>query len=56
VEKREHAVVIGAGIAGLTAAAALAGHFERVTVLERDALPDDRSSGRVSRRAATCTL
>ncbi|MFB4313930.1 NAD(P)/FAD-dependent oxidoreductase [Actinomadura sp. 21ATH] len=41
MEKREHAVVIGAGIAGLAAAAALAGHFERVTVLERDALPAD---------------
>ncbi|MEW2354056.1 FAD-dependent monooxygenase [Spirillospora sp. NPDC029432] len=40
MERREHAVVIGAGIAGLTAAAALAGRFERVTVLERDALPD----------------
>ncbi|TDC55996.1 hypothetical protein E1281_09545 [Actinomadura sp. KC345] len=38
VEEREHAVVIGAGIAGLTAAAALADVFERVTVLERDAL------------------
>ena len=33
------AVVIGAGMGGLTAAAAAAQHFERVTVLERDALP-----------------
>ncbi len=33
------AVVIGAGIGGLTAAAALAKHFSRVTVLERDSLP-----------------
>jgi 2-polyprenyl-6-methoxyphenol hydroxylase-like FAD-dependent oxidoreductase len=32
----DHAIVIGAGIGGLTAAAALAGHFEHVTVLERD--------------------
>ncbi len=32
------AVVVGAGIGGLTAAAALADHFERVVVLERDAL------------------
>ena len=31
-------VVVGAGIGGLTAAAALADHFERVVVLERDAL------------------
>ncbi|WP_395675423.1 FAD-dependent oxidoreductase [Inquilinus sp.] len=35
------AVVIGAGIGGLAAAAALAGHFEAVTVLERDRLPVD---------------
>jgi 2-polyprenyl-6-methoxyphenol hydroxylase-like FAD-dependent oxidoreductase len=34
----DHAIVIGAGIGGLTAAAALAGHFEHVTVLERDQL------------------
>jgi len=34
-----HAVVIGAGIGGLTAARALADHFERVLVLERDVLP-----------------
>jgi len=34
-----HAVVIGAGMGGLTAAAAAARHFEHVTVLERDALP-----------------
>lgn len=41
MEKREPAVVIGAGIAGLTAAAVPAGHLERVTVLERDALHGD---------------
>jgi 2-polyprenyl-6-methoxyphenol hydroxylase-like FAD-dependent oxidoreductase len=40
---RGSAVVIGAGMGGLAAAAALADHFERVTVLERDALPDDAS-------------
>lgn len=34
----DHAIVIGAGIGGLTAAAALADHFEHVTVLERDEL------------------
>jgi 2-polyprenyl-6-methoxyphenol hydroxylase-like FAD-dependent oxidoreductase len=34
-----HAVVIGAGIGGLAAAGALAGHVERVTVFERDGLP-----------------
>jgi 2-polyprenyl-6-methoxyphenol hydroxylase-like FAD-dependent oxidoreductase len=37
---REHAVVIGASIGGLAAAAALAPHYRRVTVLDRDALPD----------------
>ena len=35
-----HAVVIGAGIAGLCSARALAGFYDRVTVLDRDALPD----------------
>ncbi len=35
-----HAVVIGAGVAGLAAAQALAGHVERVTVIERDDLPE----------------
>lgn len=39
-EAREHAVVIGASMAGLVAAAALAPHYRRVTVLERDVLPD----------------
>ena len=37
----EHAVVIGAGIAGLTAAQALAAAYERVTLVERDTLQDD---------------
>ncbi|MDL1862654.1 monooxygenase [Betaproteobacteria bacterium PRO7] len=34
-----HAIVIGASISGLLAARALADHFERVTLLERDAIP-----------------
>jgi 2-polyprenyl-6-methoxyphenol hydroxylase-like FAD-dependent oxidoreductase len=37
----KHAIVVGAGIAGLSAAKALAGHFGRVTILERDMLPSD---------------
>ncbi|MBB3663366.1 2-polyprenyl-6-methoxyphenol hydroxylase-like FAD-dependent oxidoreductase [Prauserella sediminis] len=34
-----HAVVMGAGMGGLLAARVLAGHYESVTVLDRDALP-----------------
>jgi flavin-dependent dehydrogenase len=35
-----HAVVIGGSMAGLLAARVLASHFERVTLVERDALPE----------------
>jgi len=35
-----HAVVIGASMTGLLAARVLAGHVDRVTVLDRDRLPD----------------
>ena len=35
----KQAIVIGAGIGGLAAAGAAADYFERVIVLERDALP-----------------
>src|SRR5262249_39742174 len=35
------AAVIGAGMAGVTAAGVLAERFERVVVVERDALPSD---------------
>ncbi|MHC0430235.1 FAD-dependent oxidoreductase [Streptomyces sp. O3] len=35
-----HAVVIGSSLAGLTAARALANSMDRVTVIERDRLPD----------------
>ncbi|HEX6255643.1 MAG TPA: hypothetical protein VFZ70_07490 [Euzebyales bacterium] len=34
-----HAIVVGASLAGLAAAAALADRFDRVTVVERDTLP-----------------
>jgi 2-polyprenyl-6-methoxyphenol hydroxylase-like FAD-dependent oxidoreductase len=37
----QRAVVIGAGMGGLTAARVLADHFERVLVLEGDALPSE---------------
>ena len=35
----EHAVVIGASVAGLLAARALSDAYERVTIVERDELP-----------------
>ncbi|MFB6524162.1 FAD-dependent monooxygenase [Streptomyces sp. NPDC056401] len=37
----DHAVVLGAGMAGLLAARVLAMRFSRVTVIERDELPQD---------------
>lgn len=37
----KQAVVIGAGMAGLAAAGALAEHFDQVVVLERDSLPSE---------------
>lgn len=40
-EVRGHAVVLGGSLAGLLAARVLAEHFERVTVVERDAYPSD---------------
>jgi 2-polyprenyl-6-methoxyphenol hydroxylase-like FAD-dependent oxidoreductase len=38
---RGHAVVIGGSMAGLLAARVLSDHFERVTVIDRDQIPDD---------------
>ena len=38
--ERRHAVVLGGSIAGLGTARALSNHFDRVTVVERDELPD----------------
>lgn len=37
---REHAIVIGASIAGLCAARVLSDHYDHVTVYDRDALPE----------------
>jgi 2-polyprenyl-6-methoxyphenol hydroxylase-like FAD-dependent oxidoreductase len=37
---RKHAIVLGASMAGLGTARALVNHFERVTLVERDALTD----------------
>src|SRR5262245_23529747 len=36
----EHAIVIGASMGGLLAARALSEHYDRVTLIERDALPE----------------
>ena len=45
--KSEHAVVVGASMAGLIAARVLADRFERVTVIDRDTLPtgDENRAG-----------
>jgi flavin-dependent dehydrogenase len=40
VSRQGHAIVVGASMAGLVAARALVDHFDRVTVVERDRLPD----------------
>jgi 2-polyprenyl-6-methoxyphenol hydroxylase-like FAD-dependent oxidoreductase len=37
--RHDHAVVLGAGMAGLLTAQTLSRHFERVTIVERDNLP-----------------
>ncbi|MGH6814884.1 MAG: FAD-dependent oxidoreductase, partial [Hyphomicrobiaceae bacterium] len=37
--KATHAIVVGAGMAGLVAARVLADRYDRVTLIERDALP-----------------
>jgi len=39
-DHHDHAVVIGASMAGLAIAKALADTFDRVTVLDRDDLPE----------------
>ena len=39
-QRAEHAVVVGASVAGLLAARVLADHYDRVTVVDRDRLPD----------------
>jgi 2-polyprenyl-6-methoxyphenol hydroxylase-like FAD-dependent oxidoreductase len=41
MERETHAIVVGGSIAGLLAARVLADHATRVTVVERDRLPDD---------------
>jgi len=40
-EYNSSVIVLGTSIAGLLAAKALSNHFQRVTLVERDVLPDD---------------
>lgn len=37
---KTHALVVGGSLAGLLTGRALANHFDRVTILERDFYPD----------------
>jgi phytoene desaturase len=48
----EHVVVVGAGLAGLSAALRLAGAGRRVTLLEREAVPGGRAGVRVLEAAS----
>ncbi|SHM12872.1 FAD-dependent oxidoreductase [Actinacidiphila paucisporea] len=41
-----HAVVVGGSMSGLVSAAVLSARFDRVTVIDRDTLPDDASDRR----------
>jgi glycine/D-amino acid oxidase-like deaminating enzyme len=47
----DHAVVLGAGMAGLLAARVLAEAYSRVTLIDRDRLRDPTNIGAASRRA-----
>jgi glycine/D-amino acid oxidase-like deaminating enzyme len=49
------AVVVGAGIGGLSAAGALAKHFDEVVVLERDRLAKSAGSRRGTAQDGTPT-
>jgi 2-polyprenyl-6-methoxyphenol hydroxylase-like FAD-dependent oxidoreductase len=40
MSQHDHAIVMGGSIAGMLAARILADHFERVTIVDRDTLPD----------------
>ncbi len=48
----DHVVVVGAGLAGLSAAMRLAGAGRKVTVVEREAIPGGRA-GRLDIETAT---
>jgi pyruvate/2-oxoglutarate dehydrogenase complex dihydrolipoamide dehydrogenase (E3) component len=40
-QRSVHAIVIGASMGGLPAARAVAEHYDQVTIIERDELPED---------------
>lgn len=44
VETGRHAVVVGGSIGGMLAARVLSEHFERITLIERDHLPEDEAN------------
>lgn len=46
MDRREHGVVIGAGMAGLTTARVLSEHFAHVTILEQDTFPGQAQARR----------
>jgi hypothetical protein len=52
----KQAVVIGAGMAGLAAAGAVADYFERVIVLERDRLPNRAVPRSGAPQSSICTV
>ncbi|MGB3484514.1 MAG: NAD(P)-binding protein [Mycobacterium sp.] len=53
-QTEEHNKVIGAGIAGLCAARVLSEHYGRVTILERDLLPDGPQNRRGTAGSPAC--
>jgi 2-polyprenyl-6-methoxyphenol hydroxylase-like FAD-dependent oxidoreductase len=50
----DHAVVLGASIAGLLAARVLADAYQRVTIVERDPLPDSGRPEKPQVEGPTC--
>jgi hypothetical protein len=55
MQRDAHAVVLGAGIAGLLTARVLTETYDRVTITERDRFPDADSARRRVRKAGTRT-
>jgi len=51
-----HAIVLGAGMAGLATAQVLSSHFSKVTVLERDLLPGESAQWTVRPRSVSSAL